>query len=83
MQGSRTKTVPNVYELNQVVKTQKVRMWDILVLGPFLVYAASLVPKRHVAVRMGLVAAGIGTSIYNLRNYTKVSGRLGRSAPPH
>ena len=67
---------------NDVAKTQRVRLMDVYLLGPFMVFAATLIPKSHQLTRLGLAVAGIGTSVYNWRNYRKVRATVPKSCPP-
>jgi hypothetical protein len=60
------------YELNQVVKTQQIRLVDVFVLGPLMIYAAGLIPQKHAPVRAALALFGASTIIYNFRNYNRV-----------
>jgi|APSaa5957512576_1039674.scaffolds.fasta_scaffold280472_1 hypothetical protein len=60
--------------LNEVVKTQRIRMIDVWVLGPLMLYAAHLLPKRHELTRVALAGTGIATIVYNWRNYKRVEG---------
>jgi hypothetical protein len=67
-----------LFSANSLVKTQQVRLMDVFVLGPFMVFAASLLPDRHAGVRTILTVAGVATSLYNWRNYKTVqSGGTG------
>ena len=66
----------NAYELNQVVKTQNIRLIDVFVLGPMMIYAATLIPKRHATVKASLGFFGLTTIAYNWRNYNRVQNRL-------
>lgn len=68
------------YELNAVVKTQRIRLMDVALLGPFMVYAASLIPEEHGAARAALAAGGVLTALYNWQNYQRVRTALGASA---
>lgn len=52
----------------EVQKSQEVRLFDVLVLGPFMIGAA-LAARPPLLVRVLLGVAGAGTIIYNLRNY--------------
>jgi hypothetical protein len=69
------------YELNAVVKTQRIRLMDVFALGPFMVYAASLIPERYGASRAALASGGVLTILYNWQNYQRVKAALGASAP--
>lgn len=52
----------------EVQKSQEVRLFDVLVLGPFMIGVA-LAARPPALVRVLLGAAGVGTILYNLRNY--------------
>lgn len=56
------------------VKAQSVRLADMLVFGPMMLYAGlgKTTPKW---VKFGMVVIGAGTIIYNLLNYLEVSRR--------
>jgi len=52
----------------EVSKSQNVRLFDVLLLGPWLIYLASkgnLTKEQRVL----LAIAGAGTVVYNARNY--------------
>ena len=63
----------DAFQLNQVVKTQHIRMIDVFVLGPLMIYAATLVPKKHGTVRLALGLFGASTIVYNWQNHQKVA----------
>lgn len=52
----------------EVQKSQETRLFDVLVLGPFMIGVA-LMSRPPVLVRVLLGVAGAGTILYNLRNY--------------
>lgn len=52
----------------EVQKSQEVRLWDVLVLGPFMIGMA-LTSRPSPLLRVLLGAVGVGTILYNLRNY--------------
>lgn len=52
----------------EVQKSQEVRLLDILVLGPFMI-AMALTSRPPPILRVLLGAVGVGTILYNLRNY--------------
>jgi hypothetical protein len=56
--------------LNNTVKSQRVRLFDIFVLGPWLVWMGS--KQRKPADRWLLYAAGTATTLYNWKNYMLV-----------
>lgn len=52
------------------MKTQLVRIADVVFFGPFMLYAASR-PKLNETQKVILATIGIGTIIYNAINYLK------------
>jgi len=51
------------------MKSQDVRLLDVFVLGPFMLYAA-LKPARMTGLeRAALAIAGVATVLYNWQNY--------------
>lgn len=52
----------------EVQKSQEVRLLDVLVLGPFMIGMA-LTSRPSPLLRVLLGAVGVGTILYNLRNY--------------
>lgn len=52
----------------EVQKSQEVRLVDVFVLGPFMIGMA-LMSRPSPLLRVILGAAGVGTILYNLRNY--------------
>lgn len=52
------------------MKTQLVRIADVVFFGPFMLYAASR-PKINKTQKTILATIGIGTIIYNAINYLK------------
>jgi len=57
-------------EIDFNMNVQQVRLLDVFVIAPFLMYAGSRkeLPKN---IRLGLWAVGIGTLVYNGYNYLK------------
>ena len=53
---------------HEVKKSQVLRIIDISVYGPFLIYVAKTY-KLPKSVKMGLYALGISTILYNGKNY--------------
>jgi len=51
------------------MKPQLIRLADVLVLGPFMMYSGARKSTLPAFFRAGLVAAGALTVIYNGRNY--------------
>lgn len=52
----------------EVQKSQKMRLVDVLVLGPFMIGMA-MISRPAPVLRVLLGAAGVATILYNLRNY--------------
>lgn len=53
----------------EVSKSQGVRLVDVFLLGPFMVYAATLLPRDQQLARVILAGSGVATVLYNGRNY--------------
>ncbi len=51
------------------MKTQRVRLFDVLVLGPFMIWFADQADDSPYEARLALAAAGFATIAYNARNY--------------
>ena len=65
-QGALTVTTPSTPI--EVQKSQEVRLFDVLLLGPFMIGMA-LASRPPTLLRVLLGAAGVGTILYNLKNY--------------
>lgn len=52
------------------LSVQDVRLLDVFVIGPFLIYAG-MQPQLSKPVRIGLVIFGVATILYNGHNYLK------------
>ena len=50
-------------------KTQEIRLGDVFILGPFMIWAASQTKPLPDWARSTLFFSGLGTIIYNLYNY--------------
>ncbi len=53
------------------MKPQAVRLLDVFVLGPGMIYSAALIPERHRYARGFLVLTGMATIAYNWKNWQK------------
>lgn len=49
------------------MKTQNVRLVDVFILGPFMIWAGTQL--REPWARYGMIAAGTATIVYNWQNY--------------
>lgn len=54
------------------VKAQWVRLFDVFVLGPAMVYAATKLPRSQQTLAWFIGAMGVSTTLYNGRNWLKV-----------
>lgn len=70
--------VTNEGIIKEIKKSQFVRMLDVMILGPAMIYAGTdkVIPKP---LKLLLLLTGIGTVIYNGRNYLE-NERLAREA---
>ena len=55
--------------------SQRVRLFDVFLLGPALMWIASARRLSDIQRAM-LFAAGAGTILYNWRNYSELAGKL-------
>lgn len=73
--------IPTVIPTTRDIKAQGVRMADVLVFGPLMIYAG-LGRATPMWVRTGMVIIGVGTIVYNLANYLTIekeeAGALGQ-----
>lgn len=61
-------------------KSQMVRLIDITLLGPFMIYAGTKLPTK--IMKSTMILAGILTITYNLDNYLKNKATSERSSLP-
>ena len=54
------------------MKTQTVRLIDVFVLGPFMIWAGYEIGKKKDFAGMAMALAGIATIGYNWENYQRV-----------
>ncbi len=55
---------------NEIKKSQAVRLFDVFILGPAMTYIGSTA-KLKKWQRALLIGAGVGTVLYNGKNYLK------------
>ncbi len=55
--------------MSEISKSQSIRLIDVVLLGPFMIYAGTKLPTRTMQTTM--IVAGILTITYNLNNYLK------------
>ena len=70
--------------LNATVKSQRVRVLDVVVLGPLMMAGGAAWSKKRPLAGAILLLSGIGTVLYNARNWKRVrratrAGRAGRT----
>lgn len=53
-------------------KTQAIRLVDVYLLGPFMVWAGANAKGLPAWARGALVASGLGTIVYNAQNYLSI-----------
>jgi hypothetical protein len=61
------------YEVNEVVKTQGIRVLDVLVIGPLMVWGGAQLRREYPVLGPVLAAFGVATVVYNARNYRRVA----------
>ncbi len=61
--------------LEEIKKSQNVRLWDVFVLGPAMVYIGSTENIKDWQ-KILLIGAGLGTVWYNGRNYLENRKKL-------
>lgn len=57
------------------MKTQDIRLIDVFVLGPFMLWAGYEIGKKKDFAGMVMAAAGVATMAYNWENYKKVQAQ--------
>lgn len=55
-------------------RSQPIRIFDVLVLGPAMIYAAYVL-KGDKRLKSFILVGGIGTIVYNFKNYLKIEAR--------
>lgn len=59
------------------MKSQTVRIWDVVFIGPVMIVGAAAIPKDRAPLPEILAALGVATIVYNLKNYIEVGRRNG------
>lgn len=60
-------------------KSQSVRLLDVFVLGPFMVYYAATTEEQPDWMRAALAFSGLATSVYNGANYLRIKRQHART----
>lgn len=64
-------------DVGQEIKTQEVRLWDVFVIGPLMMWGGKALAERgHGVAGPLLTVLGGATVYYNGRNYFRVRRRL-------
>lgn len=61
--------------LQKEIKAQPVRLWDIFILAPILIYAGTRKVKLSDNVKSFLVSAAVGIFVYETKNYLEIKQR--------
>lgn len=64
---------------SQTVKAQAVRVLDVVLVGPAVIYAGYLLRDRHEGLASLLYLIGASTVVYNARNFRRVMDAAGMS----
>jgi hypothetical protein len=54
------------------MKSQDIRLLDVFVLGPFMIWAGYEIGKKKDLAGMVLAASGVATIAYNWKNYKAI-----------
>jgi hypothetical protein len=65
--------------LDEVVKSQGIRVLDVFVIGPLMVWGGLKLRREHAAGGALLALFGVATVLYNARNYRRIEAA--RSTP--
>ena len=68
--------MPSAVYLDAVAKPQYVRLIDVFLLGPALLYTATILSRDRPLLHLFLAVAGAGTIYYNARNYLDIQRRI-------
>jgi hypothetical protein len=55
------------------VKSQNIRLLDVVFIGPVMIFAAMRLPKKDTGLAWILAGLGVSTIAYNARNYLRVA----------
>jgi len=59
--------------MDELAKSQAVRVLDVILIGPVMAWAATRLPKRDAPMAWLLGGLGIATVLYNARNYLRIA----------
>jgi hypothetical protein len=63
-------------ELNDIVKTQNIRIADVVFIGPLMIWGGLQLRDAHPVRGTALALLGVSTILYNARNYHQVQTAL-------
>lgn len=66
----------NIATIEEVSKSQNVRLLDVFFIGPFIIYASNKAKGLSQLERNVLFIVGLGTIIYNGKNYLENKNAL-------
>lgn len=61
--------------LQKEIKAQPLRLWDVFILAPFLLYAGTRKTKLTSRVKNFLVMSAVSIAVYELKNFTEIAKR--------
>ena len=59
-------------ELNDVVKTQRIRLLDVFLIGPLMTYSGMKLRGSNPVAGTVLALFGVSTILYNAKNYYRI-----------
>jgi len=73
--------MPTLLEIEALVKSQKVRAFDVYALGPFMMWYSVKSKGMGRWPRRALFISGLMTMVYNYENYKKVQAWIRTQGP--
>jgi hypothetical protein len=58
--------------LNETVKTQVIRLADVALVGPLMIWGGAKTASQHPGPGIALLLMGIGTICFNASNYLRI-----------
>lgn len=59
--------------MDELAKSQAIRVLDVILIGPVMAWAATRLPKKDAPVAWLLGAMAVATVVYNARNYLRIA----------
>ena len=60
----------------EAIKSQRVRVLDVLVIGPLMIWGGAALADRSKLAGLALALTGVATVWYNGRNYLRIERKL-------